>query len=273
MSKLETVGRFFDNLKKLDYDEKKALQQLSTINDLETEIKQLGEKRDNLKKTFEQEEKQLAQLQKDVIYTRNTFSQVNEEKIQADIAWLALSEKIKQGSYRIEFAEALCQLFEERVLVSPKQIVQLQVGLQRIYETALKHVGYAIDYSQARETVISLLESAIGKGVVLHEQYDKAVKQHDDLMLDKLGKMEKERDKLDKLKAVVEQVSREKLIQTAIYQKLRGRLTREYTCPKCKVIMVHSMTESQQHLVSCPFCQPSLSSNYNADKSFQQPQN
>ena len=268
MSKLETVGRFFDNLKKLDYDEKKALQQLSTINDLETEIKQLGEKRDNLKKTFEQEEKQLAQLQKDVVYARNTLSQVNEEKIQADIAWLALSEKIKQGSYRIEFAEALCQLFEERVLVSPKQIVQLQVGLQRIYETALKHVGYAIDYSQARETVISLLESAIGKGVIPQELYDKAVKQHDDLMLDKLGKMEREHNELVELGTKLGQNILENGIAAAVYIESKG-LVKKYMCPKCKTFIAHSALNTSHTLTLCPICKAVLQPK--PDSSPQQP--
>jgi len=268
LSKLETAGRFFDNLTKLGYDERKALHQLSTISNLETEIKQLGEKRDNLKKTFEQEEQNLAQLQKDVVDTSNTLSQVNEAKNQAAIAWVHLSEKIKQKSYRIEFAEALCQLFEERVILSPQQMMQLLAELQRIYVTAFKHAGYAIDYSQARATVISLLESAIGKGVVPQEQYDKAVKQHDDLMLDKLGKMEREHNELVELRAKLGENIIENGIAAAVFIETKG-FVKKYICPKCKTFIAHSALNTSHILTPCPFCNAILQPK--PDSSPQQP--
>ena len=202
-------------------------------------------------------------MQNHNVNARNRLSQVNEETNQAAIAWVLLSEKIKQESYRIEFAEALCQLFEERVLVSPKQIVQLQVGLQRICDTALKHVGYAIDYSEARATVISLLELAIGNGVMPRELYDKAVQQHDDLMLDKLGKMERERDELVELGAKLGQNILENGIAAAVYIESKG-LGKKYMCPKCKTVIAHSTLNASYVLTLCPFCkailQPKLDS-------------
>ena len=268
MSELETVGRFFDNLKKLGYDENKALQQLSTINDLETEIKQLEEKQGDLQKTFQQEQQKLTQLQKNIVNARNRLSRVNEETTQANITWLTLSEKIKQESYRIEFAEALCQLFEERVLVSPIQIVQLQVELQRICDTAFKHVGYAINYSEVRKTVISLLELAIGKGVVPREVFDKAVEQHDDLMLDKLDKMERERDKLLELEAKLDQNILENGIAAAIFIESKG-LVMKYICPGCKIFIAHSASKTNCKLTFCPLCNSILQPK--PDSSPQQP--
>ena len=256
MSKLERTGRFFDNLEQLGYDENRAFQLLSMIDNLETEITQLENQRNNLQRACNQEQQTLTQLQSDAGDARNDLARINVEISEAQTSKFTLSAEIKRDSDRIEFAEALCELFQEMPRIS-SELLELIWKLLWIYETGFKHVGFPIDYSEARETAIRLLEQAIGKGVVLREKFDKAVQQYDDLMLDKLGKMERERDKLVEMQAGVGQLMVENGVQVALSLESKG-LIGKYKCSRCKVIIVHSIMSPRHQLKACPFCQANL---------------
>ena len=257
---LERIGRFLNNLNRLQYNENRAIQLLSSFDELDTEVQRLAEQRQNLQNASTQERTVLTRLQADVERTSTELAQVRTDRSNADLELKGVIEKTQREYHRIEFAEALCQLFQEVPRISFELISDLSFRLYQIYATGFNQLGYAIDYSMARTTAISLLEQAIGQGVVRRELYDKVVKQHDDLMMDKLGDMEKERDELKQRRAGVERLNLEKIMQAGLYEKCRGTgQVREYVCPACQVIIMHSAPDPRQNLPHCPFCNANLS--------------
>jgi chromosome segregation ATPase len=265
---IERFGQFIDNIRKLGYDPDKAVRQLSTINDLEKERKQAEDQCNKAKLERDKEESRLNQLKKQTESAEANLNQINGCITKATTELTATLQKSKNEAHRIKFAEALSQLFGDISQVPPELLFEVMAHLNMIIETKLNPAAmYPIDYTEAKERALSLLEHALGKSLVRRETYDEmlhsTVQKYDDLMLDRLGKMERERDKLsqEKIQLAAEKRSLqdtavEKVLQAALNLQAKG-VIKIFKCKGCGRTMAFTVADSHNDLPRCPFCQAS----------------
>jgi hypothetical protein len=269
---IERFARFIDNVRKLGYDEDRAVRRLSQIDNLDEETSVAGRRRDSMiverdKAIVERNKEQarLNQLKKRTGEAEANLQQINGRIAKASIELVTTLEKSKKEMYRIEFAEALCELFGDIEHVPPKLLVEVMAQLNLIIETKFNPAAiYPIDYKEAREKALLLLEHALGKSLVPREVYDEmlhsTIQKHDDLMLDQLGKIERERKQLGMEKAEalricadVNDAILEKLLPLALKLEEKNFIVVK-KCRVCRRTLVAFPAGVACTLQICPFC-------------------
>jgi hypothetical protein len=262
--KLERLRPLLDNFEKLGYDPDRIVQSLSRIVDLDDEARKAESHLAEVKSQCAQEEERYAHLQKRTSIAETNLGNITQTFAKAQLNLNDVLKTAKDKSDQIEFAESIRLLFQDPSQMILGALVELIVQLQRILEAKLNLAIYPIDYAQAREKALSLLEQALGKSLVRREVFDeilqRTTEKHDDLMFDRLGKMERERTRLANEEAKVatmkqgaEQATEEKVLHAALNMHTKGQI-KIYRCRKCGRAMAHTVAGSHSNLTACPFC-------------------
>ena len=115
---------------------------------------------------------------------------------------------------------------------------------------------YPIDYEGTRKKAIDLLEQALGKALVPRDMYDDMLKhtveQHDDLILEKLGKIEREKTKLITIKDGAEQAL-VGVLPAALSDEAK-RFIVHHRCRACKLLIAAVPAGTEISVAACPFC-------------------
>jgi rubrerythrin len=120
------------------------------------------------------------------------------------------------------------------------------------------------DFDLVRQKAIEVLEYALGKKLVPREEFDqlmqRSVQQHDDMMFDRLGKMEHERTKLAqekaesvKFKQAIDQVTSEKLLTAALNLERQG-FVQIRRCRSCGRTLAAAPAGARCTVQGCPYC-------------------
>lgn len=266
--KTDSLLRFLDNVEKLGYDAEKAVQRLSRMDDVEKQTKQIQKRLNNTTQLCVREEQRLGQIQTATINASADFERIKQMKSKTEGDWIAIQQKTQETSHQIEFAKAVCWLFGDISQIPLLSLLELGVMLKMIVEAKLNiSTGYPIDYSLARDKALFLLELALGKDLVRREVFDdmlrNSTEKYDDLMFDKLGKIERERGQFTKEKTEFakskqsfEEAGEDKLLRTAVSLHAEG-FVKIFRCNSCKHTMAHTVRRPQDTLTVCPFCRTS----------------
>ena len=257
MSKIEKAKRFFDNLQKLDYDPYVAVPQLSTITNFENENKRLQTQHTGLINECNQKSLELSQLRAETSEAQATLVDLNTRKSIVEVELDDILKKVKQESSRIEFAEALCLLFEDPSRLTPPRLMQLSVALQMTAEATLRmERPLQTDYTPVRKTALSLLEQVLGKSVVPREVFDnliQVVEKCDDKMFDLLKSVEIDRAETAKMKEDVLKMTMDFALAAAAVFESTGSLV-VCKCNVCKGKIAFTVVGQWNRLASCPIC-------------------
>lgn len=262
--KIEPLKRFIANLEKLGYDADLAVRRLSEVDDLEADTKRALTGRDDAVREQRKEQQELTRIHGATNNASATLGYVNDQIVAARNLHEEISTEVQTNSHLIMFARAVCSLFSDLSKIPPILLLELEAMISQAYEAGMTPGPLPFDYGQTRQKAIDVLEHALGKKLVLREHFDElmhsSVQKHDDMMLDKLGKMETERAKLTaekselaKFNETVDQATSEKLLTVAL--KLEGKgFIQVHKCRSCGRILSATPAGAKCTIHNCPFC-------------------
>jgi rubrerythrin len=186
---------------------------------------------------------------------------INKATADAQLNLDGIQQKAKKESDRIEFAENTLLLYEDPSQIPPSKLAELDVMLQRIIEARfnVNHLIYPIDYKSLKDKAVLLLEQAVGKSLVPRELFDdilnRFAKLTNDLLFDRLGKMEKDKSDLTVMKREIGQLSIEKATKVALELQAKGDI-RVHRCKGCQSTTAFSPATGIfcKNIWTCPVC-------------------
>jgi len=186
-------------------------------------------------------------------------------------------QQIDNKCFEIDLADTFLHLLSDSDKVKDEQLVRLAEKLQLILRTRRTIQGLSVDYEPLRQQLISLLEIVLGKKLVtrdMMEEQTRALKnQVTDLQFDRLGKLQKEQDRLDRdrrmlLSAVrrlegerlaFEAATEEEMLALAVAKSEKGSLYL-LVCKRCGYRETCQLGTKQytSTIRSCPCCYTTL---------------
>ena len=242
----------------------KALTRLGEIEDLEKEAEKARRGRDNANRDRVEAQNQLSAVRTQITQAAAIRDRQNAEnaallaeKAKAESELVTVTEKVNSKSNKIKFADNVGLLFSDISKIPPVQLIELAAWLQMIFGARVNPAAiYPIDYKGVRDEAIDLLEQALGKALVPRDLYDDMLKrageQHDDLMMDKLGKIEREKTKLTTIKDGVERALVGAL--TAPFSAEAKGFIVLHRCRACRLLIAAVPAGTEYSIAACPFC-------------------
>lgn len=137
-------------------------------------------------------------------------------------------------------------------------LMDLIVTLKMIVEARLNPAAiYPIDYEGVRAKPVALLEQALGKALVPRDIFDnmlkRAVKMHDDLMLDSCWKMEREKAQYAAIKDEAERASLDRALTAALSAEAKGFIVHR-RCRACRRLIAAFPAGTECNITVCSFC-------------------
>ena len=262
----EKIANFLANLKGSNYDNHKVIQTLSRLTNAELETKQAEDRCKRIRNECESEQTHLSQLLHQTSTATTELEHVNSNLANAKGDLIATQQERTQATHRIEFADATLQLFADPSHVPAELLFELSAQLQMIVRARLNPASfYPIDFMPAWRTARSLLEHALGKHLVPREEFDemlhRAVEKHDDLMLDKLGKLEKERADLMQVHAATVDKIMQKVLPAALNLESKGFIA-THRCSTCNKTLAATVPGAFGQIPNCPYCHANISADF-----------
>jgi hypothetical protein len=242
----------------------KALARLGQIEDLEKEAENARSVRDSTNRDRVEAENQLSAVLTQIdqaIATRDRQNAENatlfKKNAKAESELATVMEKVNANSSMIKFANHIQLLFSDISKISPVELMELAALLQMICGARVNPAAiYPIDYEGVRGKAIALLEQALGKALVPRDLYDDMLKrtgeQHDDLMMDKLGKIERERTKFIAIKDGAERALNRALTAELSAETKRFIVLRR--CRACGLLIAAVPAGTEYSVAKCCFC-------------------
>jgi hypothetical protein len=132
--------------------------------------------------------------------------------------------------------------------------MKLAAWLQMIARAMVNPAAiYPIDYEGIRKEAIALLGQALGKELVPRDMYDDIVERQDDLMMDKLGKIEREKTELIAIRDEAERASLDRALSAALSAETKGFIV-HHRCHTCKRLIAAVPTRTEISIPKCPLC-------------------
>ena len=183
---------------------------------------------------------------------------LNKANAMAQSELLSVVKEVQQKKHRIEFVDAVLLLFSDISKIPPIIGLEIAATLDMIFKARLNPAAiYPIDYSSLRDKIIGMLEQALGKLLVPRSTHDDmlklAVERHDDLMLDKLGKMEAMHIQTNQAKEALEQLTKDKLLPVALNLHAKGFIVL-YKCRGCRRTLAAYPAGINCSIAKCSYC-------------------
>ena len=245
----------------------------------------------DLERRTEQAKQELASVEKELGAKRSAHQQITNlvrietiefEKLknlesQSRTRLDQAGRQIDNSNLQIDLADTFLHLLCDSDKVKDEQLVRLGEKLQLILRTRRTILGLSVDYEPLRQQLISLLEIVLGKKLVtrdMMEEQTRALKnQVTDLQFGRLGKLQKDQDRLDRdrrmlLSAVrrlegerlaFEAATEEELLALAVAKSEKGSLYL-LVCKRCRYRETCQLGTEQytSTIRSCPCCYDTL---------------
>src|SRR5437870_4689799 len=245
----------------------------------------------DLERRTEQAKQELASVEKELGAKRSAHQQITNlvrietiefEKLknlesQSRTRLDQAGRQIDNSNLQIDLADTFLRLLCDSDKVKDEQLVRLGEKLQLILRTRRTILGLSVDYEPLRQQLISLLEIVLGKKLVtrdMMEEQTRALKnQVTDLQFGRLGKLQKDQDRLDRdrrmlLSAVrrlegerlaFEAATEEELLALAVAKSEKGSLYL-LVCKRCGYRETCQLGTEQyiSTIRSCPCCYATL---------------
>ena len=245
----------------------------------------------DLERRTEQAKQELASVEKELGAKRSAHQQITNlvrietiefEKLknlesQSRTRLDQAGRQIDNSNLQIDLADTFLRLLCDSDKVKDEQLVRLGEKLQLILRTRRTIQGLSVDYEPLRQQLISLLEIVLGKKLVtrdMMEEQTRALKnQVTDLQFGRLGKLQKDQDRLDRdrrmlLSAVrrlegerlaFEAATEEELLALAVAKSEKGSLYL-LVCKRCRYRETCQLGTEQytSTIRSCPCCYDTL---------------
>jgi hypothetical protein len=172
---------------------------------------------------------------------------------------------VKANADRIEFADDIRLLYSDISKIHPLHLVELAEMLNMISRARLNPAAiYPIDYESIRNKAVEMLELMLGKALVTRKAFDDVIKSivepHDDLLLEKLVKIERESTNLAEEKTDVatkkdalERAVLDKLLPAALDLQTKGFIVL-HRCRTCTRTLAALPAGVRYSIPACPFC-------------------
>lgn len=174
------------------------------------------------------------------------------ERAQSDLAKTQV--QAEANVHQIEFTDAFLLLFSDIERISPSYLYELAGNLVMIYQARLNPAAiYPIDYEGTRAKAVTMLELALGRKLVAREKYDEIVEKHDNLMMDKLWKMDREKAEYAAIKDEAARMSLDRALTAALRLENKGYIT-HHKCRVCKRLIAALFSRTEYNIAVCPYC-------------------
>ena len=245
----------------------------------------------DLERRTEQAKQELASVEKELGAKRSAHQQITNlvkietiefEKLknlesQSRTRLDQAGRQIDNSNLQIDLADTFLRLLCDSDKVKDEQLVRLGEKLQLILRTRRTIQGLSVDYEPLRQQLIFLLEIVLGKKLVtrdMMEEQTRALKtQVTDLQFGRLGKLQKDQDRLDRDRRMLisavrrfegerlafEAATEEELLALAVAKSEKGSLYL-LVCKRCGYRETCQLGTEQytSTIRSCPCCYATL---------------
>lgn len=264
VERMNDLAKLLKELNEAGYDSKAIIRYIEQIGSLRKAVEETAGRVEVLSTELEQKRNALKELLGRKAETETQLKQVDEalQKAKADLK--LIEQTGEERAAKILFAESLIALFLDCSSVKDWQMDNLVVSMRETIRTRKEAPDLRIDFSGIREEAKSLLEAAVGQKLVLRETYENELRnlraQNEDLLLDRLGKLEGKRKELNEWERSVNQRAEE--LKKATWDRLREVLIAEfeegnmkrYQCDGCASIFLVPEKREPIDPWSCPRC-------------------
>jgi rubrerythrin len=269
--RLDKLERLANNLEKAGGSDE-ALARLGEIEDLDKEAENARRGRDSANRDRVEAENQLSAVRTQIVQAVATRDRQNAENaalyaknVKAESELAAVQEKVRANSNLIEFAVVIQLLFSDISKIHPLQLMELAEMLNMISRARLNPAAiYPIDFEGIRDKAVEMLGLVLGKALVTRKAFDDVIKSmvepHDDLLLEKLVKIEHElihltEEKTDMAakKDALERAVFDKLLPAALDSQTKGFIVL-HRCRTCSRTLAALPAGVGYSITVCPFC-------------------
>jgi hypothetical protein len=184
-----------------------------------------------------------------------------------------IRQQTKDKFLQVDFADTLLRLFNDSASVKDEQLIRLVEKLQLVLRTRITVQGLSVDYEPLRQRLLFLLEIVVGKKLVTREMMEEHLRalrnQVTELQFERLGKLQKEQDRLNRDREMLlsaarkleqgqlafERASEDELLAISVARAENGSLLL-LVCKRCgyREVCQLGTTRYRSKIRSCPCC-------------------
>jgi hypothetical protein len=274
---LEVLESIVKEFEKYGWQPAKMIGYMQQIGDLEQRTRQAKLELVTVNKQLDAQ-RSAHQLSMDMIRTKTIDVErlkKAEERSRTELE--QIQQRTKDMFLQVDFADTLLRLFNESASVKDEQLIRLVENLQLVLRTRITVRGLSVDYEPLRQRLLFLLEIVVGKKLVTREMMEEHLRalrnQVTDLQFDRLGKLQKEQDRLNRDREILlsaarkfeqeqlafERASEDELLAISVARAENGSLYL-LVCKRCgyREVCQLGTTRYRSKIRSCPCCYSTL---------------